>query len=305
MQIILVPSSLGGKKAIALNGLQSGSLLAFFITVPVLLASLLYYFTLTHGLAIRIPYVQQLVLNAQQREAEKNRSYLQGNLDALSVKLGQMQAQLVRLDALGGRLAKSAGVKPEEFRFGELPGRGGAESSLPVRELSLGEFKQQLTALADSLGDRSDKLTAMESLLLQDSLKKRAIPSLAPVSVGWHSSNYGWRIDPFTGKQAFHEGVDFMAEAGSPIVAAASGVVVYSDYHPQYGNMVQIDHGNGLSSRYAHASALLVKAGDAVLKGQRIGLVGSTGRSTGSHLHFEVRQNGAPLNPERFLKLAG
>lgn len=305
MQIILVPSSLGSKKAIALNGLQSGTMLAFFITVPVLLASLLYYFTLTHGLAIRIPYIQQLVLNAQQSEAETNRSYLRGNLDALSVKLGQMQAQLVRLDALGGRLAKSAGVKPEEFRFGELPGRGGAESSLPVRELSLGDFKQQLAALADSLTDRSDKLTAMESLLLQDSLKKSAIPSLAPVSVGWHSSNYGWRIDPFNGKQAFHEGVDFMAAVGSPIVAAASGVVVYSAYHPQYGNMVQIDHGNGLTSRYAHASALLVKVGDAVLKGQRIGLVGSTGRSTGSHLHFEVRQNGAPLNPERFLKLAG
>lgn len=167
MQIILVPNSLGSKKAVALNSLQSGALLALFITVPVILASLLYYFTLTNGLAIRIPYVQQLVLNAQQREAEKNRAYLQGNLNALSVKLGQMQAQLVRLDALGGRLAKSAGVKPEEFSFGELPGRGGAESSLPVRELSLGDFKQQLAALSNSLTDRSDKLMAMESLLLQ------------------------------------------------------------------------------------------------------------------------------------------
>lgn len=304
MQIILVPNSLGGKKALALNGLQSGALLAFFIAVPVILASLLYYFTLTHGLAIRIPYIQQLVLNAQQVEAEKNRAYLQGNLNALSVKLGQMQAQLVRLDALGGRLAKSAGVKPEEFRFGEVPGQGGAESSLPVRELSLGDFKQQLAALAYNLTDRSDKLTVMESLLLQDSLKKRAIPSLAPVAT-WHSSNYGWRIDPFTGKQAFHEGVDFMAGAGTPVMAAASGIVVYSAYHPQYGNMVEIDHGNGLTSRYAHASALLVKAGEAVLKGQRVALVGSTGRSTGPHLHFEVRQNGAPLNPDRFLKLAG
>ena len=304
MQIILVPNSLGGKKSVALNGLQSGALLAFFVAVPVILASLLYYFTLTHGLAIRIPYIQQLVLNAQQVEAEKNRSYLQGNLNALSVKLGQMQAQLVRLDALGGRLAKSAGVKPEEFRFGEVPGQGGAESSLPVRELSLGDFKQQLAALAYNLTDRSDKLTVMESLLLQDSLKKRAIPSLAPVAT-WHSSNYGWRIDPFTGKQAFHEGVDFMAQAGTPVMAAASGIVVYSAYHPQYGNMVEIDHGNGLTSRYAHASALLVKAGEAVLKGQRVALVGSTGRSTGPHLHFEVRQNGAPLNPDRFLKLAG
>ncbi len=305
MQIILVPTSLGGKKTIALNGGQSLTLLGLFVVVPVLLASLLYYFTLTHGLAIRIPYVQALVLNAQQREAELNRSYLHENLNALSVKLGQMQAQLVRLDALGARLAQSTGVKAEEFRFGQLPGRGGAESSLPSRELSLGEFKRQLAALSGSLGDRSDKLSAMELVLQQDSLKKRAIPSLAPVSVGWHSSNYGWRIDPFTGQQAFHEGVDFMSAAGTPVMAAASGVVVYSAYHPQYGNMVEIDHGNGLVSRYAHASALLVKVGEAVLKGQRIALVGSTGRSTGAHLHFEVRQNGAPQNPERFLKLAG
>jgi murein DD-endopeptidase MepM/ murein hydrolase activator NlpD len=305
MQIILVPTSLGGKKTIALNGGQSLTLLGLFVVVPVLLASLLYYFTLTHGLAIRIPYVQALVLNAQQREAEMNRSYLHENLNALSVKLGQMQAQLVRLDALGARLAQSTGVKAEEFRFGQLPGRGGAESSLPSRELSLGEFKRQLAALSGSLGDRSDKLSAMELVLQQDSLKKRAIPSLAPVSVGWHSSNYGWRIDPFTGQQAFHEGVDFMSAVGTPVMAAASGVVVYSAYHPQYGNMVEIDHGNGLVSRYAHASALLVKVGEAVLKGQRIALVGSTGRSTGAHLHFEVRQNGAPQNPERFLKLAG
>jgi murein DD-endopeptidase MepM/ murein hydrolase activator NlpD len=305
MQIILVPTSLGGKKTIALNGGQSLTLLGLFVVVPVLLASLLYYFTLTHGLAIRIPYVQALVLNAQQREAEMNRSYLHENLNALSVKLGQMQAQLVRLDALGARLAQSTGVKAEEFRFGQLPGRGGAESSPPSRELSLGEFKRQLAALSGSLGDRSDKLSAMELVLQQDSLKKRAIPSLAPVSVGWHSSNYGWRIDPFTGHQAFHEGVDFMSAVGTPVMAAASGVVVYSAYHPQYGNMVEIDHGNGLVSRYAHASALLVKVGEAVLKGQRIALVGSTGRSTGAHLHFEVRQNGAPQNPERFLKLAG
>lgn len=305
MQIILVPTSLGGKKAIAFSSGQSFALLALFITVPLLLASLLYYFTLTYGLAIRIPYVQSLVLNAQQHEAEKNRSYLQDNLNALSVKLGQMQAQLVRLDALGERLAKSTGVKPEAFHFGQLPGRGGAESSLPSRELSLGDFKRQLAELSHNLGDRTDKLSVLESVLQQDSLKKRAIPSLAPVDTGWHSSNYGWRIDPFSGKQAFHEGVDFMSEVGTPVMAAASGVVVYSANHPQYGNMVEIDHGNGLTSRYAHASALLVKVGDAVLKGQRIALVGSTGRSTGPHLHFEVRQNGAPLNPERFLKVAG
>lgn len=301
MQIILVPNG----KAITLSSRQSRALLAAVLTLPVLLASLLYYLTLTHGLAIRIPYVQSLVLHAQQREAELNHVYLQENLNTMSVKLGQMQAQLMRLDALGERLAKSAGVKPDEFRFGDLPGRGGAESSLPPRDMSLADFKRQLGALGKALGERTDTFGVLESRVMQDSLKKLAMPSLAPVSTTWFSSNFGWRIDPFNGRQAFHEGVDFMAEAGTPVVSAATGLVVYSGYHPQYGNMVEVDHGNDLVSRYAHASALLVKVGDAVLKGQRIALVGSTGRSTGPHLHFEVRQNGAPQNPERFLRQPG
>jgi murein DD-endopeptidase MepM/ murein hydrolase activator NlpD len=128
---------------------------------------------------------------------------------------------------------------------------------------------------------------------------------MLPVAGGWYSSNYGWRIDPFTGQRAFHEGVDFMAQMGTPIFAAAGGVVVYSDLHPQYGNMVEIDHGNDLISRYAHASRRLVKLGDVVLRGARIAEVGMTGRSTGPHLHFEVRQRGAPANPAQFLRLPG
>jgi murein DD-endopeptidase MepM/ murein hydrolase activator NlpD len=135
--------------------------------------------------------------------------------------------------------------------------------------------------------------------------KKQLLPTELPVSVGWYSSNFGWRIDPFTGWNAFHEGMDFMAPEGEAITAAAGGVVVYAEPHPQYGNMIEIDHGNGLITRYAHASKLIAKVGDVVLRGQKIAEVGNTGRSTGTHLHFEVRQWGAPQNPARFLQVPG
>jgi murein DD-endopeptidase MepM/ murein hydrolase activator NlpD len=223
----------------------------------------------------------------------------------MSVRLGQIQSQLLRLDALGERLAKSAGIKPQEFRLDQTPGRGGAVSSLPQRDLSLADFSGQLEVLSKQSDDRGDRLAILEAMLLRDHVKMRGQPSMRPVSVGWYSSNFGWRIDPFSGKQAFHEGVDFMADVGTPIVAAAGGVVVYSDYHPEYGNMVAIDHGNGLVSRYAHASRRTVKVGDVVLKGEKIAEVGTTGRSTGPHLHFEVRFRGAPQDPTRFLHLPG
>ncbi len=189
--------------------------------------------------------------------------------------------------------------------MGDLPGRGGAISSLPSQDLSLGDFTQQLDSLTRQVDDRGDKLGILESLFTIDSAKKKLIPTMLPVEGGWYSSNYGWRIDPFTGQRAYHEGIDVMAEQGVTIRAAAGGVVVYSDFHPQYGNMIEIDHGNDLISRYAHASLRLVKVGDVVLRGAKIGEVGRTGRATGTHLHFEVRQRGAPVNPTQFLRLPG
>jgi len=159
--------------------------------------------------------------------------------------------------------------------------------------------------LTRQVDDRSDKLGILESLFAVDSAKKKLIPTMLPVEGGWYSSNYGWRIDPFTGQRAFHEGIDVMAEVGTPIYAAAGGVVIFAGSHPQYGKMIEIDHGNGLVSRYAHASKLLVKVGDLVVRGVQIARVGKTGRATGSHLHFEVRQHGRSVNPKRFLRLRG
>jgi murein DD-endopeptidase MepM/ murein hydrolase activator NlpD len=223
----------------------------------------------------------------------------------MAARLGQMQAQLLRLDTLGDRLAKMAGFKAQELMFDQVPGRGGAVSSLPTYDLSLPELVRQVDVLTRQIEDRSEKLGLLDSILTFDGARKKLTPSALPVEGGWYSSNFGWRIDPFTGMRAFHEGVDFMAEAGTPVTAAAGGVVVFSDYHPQYGNMIEVDHGNELVTRYAHASRRLVRVGDVVLRGTRIAEVGNTGRSTGTHLHFEVRHRGAPQNPARFLRLPG
>jgi murein DD-endopeptidase MepM/ murein hydrolase activator NlpD len=219
-----------------------------------------------------------------------------------------LQAQLARLDGLGQRLARSAGLKPQDLpglQPGVVPGRGGAPSTLPARDFSVPEFSGLLDQLKQQLDARSDQFGVLEAVLVQDSAKRKFLPSLKPVADGWFSSNFGYRIDPFSGQNAFHEGIDFPAEIGTAIVAAASGKVVAAELHAQYGRMVEIDHGNGLITRYAHASQLNVKAGDLVVRGQRIATVGTTGRSTGPHLHFEVRLHGVPQNPARFLQASG
>ena len=305
MNIILVSGKLAKARTITLGAPQV-SLLGLGLTITVIaLAAALNYLMLRVAADFNVPYLQTMLLSAQQEQHERTQSYLRENLNAMAVRLGQMQAQLVRLDTLGERLAKLAGFKPQELVFNELPGRGGAVSALPSHDLSLGDFTRQLDALTRQVEDRGDKLGILESLFTFDSAKKKLLPTMLPVEGGWYSSNYGWRIDPFTGQRAFHEGIDVIAEQGTKILAAAGGVVVYSEFHPQYGNMIEIDHGNDLVSRYAHASKRTVKVGDVVLRGAKIGEVGRTGRATGSHLHFEVRQRGAPANPAQFLRLPG
>ena len=264
------------------------------------------FVTLQWAAAVQHPWLQAIVLADQRAEMQRVQERVQGHLGAMAVRLGELQAQMLRLDNLGDRLAKSAGLKPQELQsLQAAPGRGGAEStSVPARNLTLLELTEMLDRLARQVDARTDQLNVLEALLLQSSASRRFMPSLPPIIDGWFSSNFGYRIDPFTGQRSFHEGIDFPAEAGTPILAAASGKVVYAEVHPEYGRMVEIDHGNGLVSRYAHASQLAVKEGDLVVAGQRVATVGSTGRSTGPHLHFEVRLNGVPQNPARFLKAA-
>ncbi|MGH8687406.1 MAG: M23 family metallopeptidase [Burkholderiales bacterium] len=263
----------------------------------------LYWVTFRFATDIKIPLVQQLVLSAQQGEAERARQFVQQNLNAMAVKLGEMQAQLTRLDALGDRLSSMAGIRPQEFRFSETPGMGGAQpTSLPPQNLSLAEFGEKLYAVSRHVENRTDTLGVLEAQLFEQTVKKKMMPTMMPVAAPYNSSSFGMRIDPFTGMQAMHEGIDFLADLGSPVVAAAGGVVIFAGFHPQYGNVIDIDHGNDLLTRYAHLSKILVKEGDIVQRGHRIGLSGSTGRSTGPHLHFEVRFKGVAQNPARFVQ---
>ncbi len=251
---------------------------------------------------IRLPFLQNIVLAAHEGETLKAREFVQQNLNAMAIKLGEMQAQLTRLDALGDRLSTVAGIKPQEFRLNEPPGLGGAHSSLvPPQDLSIPEFNQQLTEVSRRMENRTDLLGVLEARMFDEAVNKKLLPTILPVAGTYNASSFGMRIDPITGQHAMHDGMDFIADRGTTIVAAAGGVVHFAGWHPQYGNMIELDHGNALQTRYAHTSRIFVKAGDLVKRGHKIAEVGSTGRSTGPHLHFEVRFNGVAQNPARFL----
>lgn len=305
MHIILVSRRLTAAKPVTLTTRHLVAALSAMMMASLLLAGGLFYLTLRHAADWKVPYLEPVVLAAQAQESRRNEAYLRENLNAMAVKLGEMQAQLMRLDALGERLSALAGLKPGEFRFNETPGRGGALStSTPTRSFSMGEFNEQMEQLSRRLDDRNDALGILESQLFDAKVKKRLMPTIPPVEASWSASSFGWRIDPITGMQAMHEGVDFIADKGTPIFAAAGGLVSVAESHPQYGLMVEIDHGNDFTTRYAHASRILVKVGDVVQRGRKIAEVGATGRTTGPHLHFEVRYKGVAQNPARFLQVA-
>ena len=302
MNIIFISNKSERARKITLTRIHIAILISALLFVIVTLALSLNFVSLRYADRIDAPVLRAVLVNPQEERHQKIQTHLQDNLNIMAIKLGQMQAQLLRLDALGERLAESSGIKSRDLLFNEVPGQGGARTDLSSEELTFTEFNHKLQELSNMLDERTDKLGALDSLLRHDRLTKYVLPSKMPVETDWYSSGYGYRIDPFTGKRAFHEGVDFSAEIGTPIKAAAGGVVVYSDRHAEYGNMIEIDHGDDLVSRYAHASKRLVGLGQVVLQGQKIAEVGNTGRSTGSHLHFEIRHRDKPLNPSKFLK---
>jgi len=237
------------------------------------------------------------------RQARDN-AYLRQNLSVLAARVGEIQAQMVRLDALGERVSGLAGIAPKDFDFRHRPARGGPVGPAASSELTLPELSDELAHLGQQADRRADYFDVIEAALMDRQLSERRIPSVMPVATGYDGSSFGARIDPFTGRRTQHDGVDFVAPPGTPILAAAGGVVVAAEWHTEYGNMIDIDHGNGLKTRYAHASKSLVRVGDLVRPGQMIARVGSTGRSTGAHLHFEVHVNGVPRNPGGFLNAA-
>ena len=244
-----------------------------------------------------------MLMDKQRREALEAKQQTRKHLDALALKLGEMQSRLLRLDALGERLTKLGKLDPDEFDFSELPPRGGVDiTTSSIQSLSPEDVTREMEQIARTIEDRELKLTVIEDLIMNRELQKEIRPSGYPVRGGWISSRFGYRKHPFTGRRTFHRGVDIPAKRGTKIIAAASGIVSYSGKRAGYGYTVEIRHGNGYVTRYAHNQKNLVKVGDAVSKGQPIATVGSSGRSTGPHLHFEVVLNGATVNPEKYIR---
>lgn len=295
MNIIFVSNRMG--KAKSLSVLQAGMLLAALVLVPVLLTLL--FITPPKNIkeqgvkAMLPPQLKGSIISSQV------------HLDAYAKELGELQARMMRLDAQSERLAKIAGekskVKSSAKSDAILPANRGGPliNARPMTEKDLQEAIRELTKAVDL---RDDSLSSIEASILQQSVLKDMLPNRSPINAAYNSSSYGWRIDPFNGNKAFHEGLDFTANTGTPIRAAADGIVSEAVHTPDYGNLVKIQHGSGLETRYAHASKLLVKAGERVVKGQVVAEVGSTGRSTGPHLHYEIRLNGESLDPRKYLQ---
>jgi murein DD-endopeptidase MepM/ murein hydrolase activator NlpD len=236
----------------------------------------------------------------QKAQIDDVRRVLQEKVNALAMRVGQMNANVIRLDALGKRLTRMANLNDGEFDFGNPPALGGAEGA-DGQPAQIPNLTAMVDDLQNQLASREQQLSVLENLILTRELNKQVYPEGRPVQEGFISSYFGRRADPFTGYSAVHKGLDFAAPEGTKVSAVAAGLVTFAGERAGFGEMVEINHGNGLATRYAHNEKLLVKQGDMVSKGQAVSLIGSTGHSTGPHLHFEVLKDGAPVDPLRFI----
>jgi murein DD-endopeptidase MepM/ murein hydrolase activator NlpD len=237
----------------------------------------------------------------QKAQLEDTKRVLQEKVNALAMRVGQMNANVIRLDALGKRLTRMANLDDGEFDFGHPPALGGAESGADGQPAQVPDLTAMVDDLQGQLSSREQQLNVLETLILSRELNKQVYPEGRPVHEGWISSYFGRRADPFTGYSAVHKGLDFAGQPGDRVTSVAAGLVTYAGDRAGYGEMVEINHGNGLATRYGHNEKLLVKQGDMVRKGQDVALMGSTGHSTGPHLHFEVLKNGTQVDPLRFI----
>lgn len=243
------------------------------------------------------------VLQHQREQLADLKTRMQARSEALSIQVGDLQAHMIRLDALGRRLTAMAGLPANEFDFGENPPEGGPDTDSPGAAYGMPGLAVLLSRLKGRMELRTSQLWALENVILSRKLKQEIYPEGRPVDVGWISSPFGWRVDPLTGRPEFHEGIDFAAPLGTPIHAVAAGVVTWAGPLGGYGNMVQINDGEGYATLYAHSERVLVHVGETVKRGEVVALVGSTGWSTGPHVHFQVMRHGHPINPASFVRL--
>ncbi|WP_411293563.1 M23 family metallopeptidase [Thiohalophilus sp.] len=246
----------------------------------------------------------QSELDAQRLKIEEVTRNAQENMDALALRLGNLQSHVVRLDALGQRLTQMANLDNGEFNFEQPPAQGGPLSNsddMAGSSMNVPDFLQSLQELSSQIEDRSQQLGVLEDMLMTRNLQAEVVPAGRPITRGWLSSYYGMRTDPFSGRRAHHSGIDFAGKEGSDVVAVAAGVVTYSGKRSGYGRLVEVNHGKGYVTRYGHNKEHLVEVGDTVKKGQVIARMGSSGRSTGPHVHFEVLVNGRAVDPKKYI----
>lgn len=241
-------------------------------------------------------------LAEQRTELDASRQHAEDHMNALALRLGELQGQMLRINALGERLTHMAKLDDGEFDFSEPPALGGPELEASMPALTIPGFDDAIGALKQRLNTQEEQFTVLADLLLHRDLEDRRLPAGRPVRNGWISSLFGNRIDPFTGRAAFHSGIDFAGRRGSDVLAVAGGVVTFSGRRSGYGNLVEIDHGNGYKTRYGHCQENLVKVGDRVKQGQVIGKMGATGRATAPNVHLEVVLNGKLVNPVKYVR---
>jgi len=308
VKIILISNRAEKVRTLSLNSWAKGLLSVLLLGIPVATGTLL-------GVKIADGRWELLVENnisemqhelvLQQQEVDSGRIEASRTLTAMTIKLAEMRARLIRLDALGERLTQIARLEDGEFNFSNTPGVGGPEGSPLQRSISSINVQPELTAIFDQLDrkleNRESQLQILTSMMSDNRLKKEQTVAGTPINKGWMSSSYGMRTDPFHGKERWHDGVDFAGKQGSEVIAVASGVVTWSAKRSGYGDMVEINHGDGFVTRYGHNEKNLVTLGSIVKKGQQIARMGSSGRSTGPHVHFEVYKNGRTVDPASYI----
>jgi murein DD-endopeptidase MepM/ murein hydrolase activator NlpD len=306
MNVVIFGKGFGKPRQVNLSGRSAaaaGVLLAGIIATAAFAGGS--WYSAQNGSGVSLGEVANLTdeLGVQREAIETTRQQTEDTLDALAIRIGQMNARVIRLDALGRRLTEMADLNDGEFDFDSAPAIGGPEEpNLAGSNIAVPEVLAAMSELDSQLNNREAQLGVLESVLMNQNLSDRVYPQGRPVKSGWMSSYFGRRTDPFTGKPATHQGVDFAGKSGAEIVAVADGVVTWSSPRYGFGKLVEINHGNGYSTRYAHNSENLVVVGDEVRKGQIVALMGETGRATGPNLHFEVLQNGRRVNPVTFIR---
>ncbi len=303
MQIILLTKA--KKKTLYFSGSHLKAL-ASIMGGFVLLVVVGYYY-LPKAVETDLVQQQEELINdllAQRAELERMRERTTNTLDSMALRVGSMQAQLTRLNAVGEHLVKKAKIDSPEFNFDELPALGSAGVDTQTESFTESQLLHDIDVLGDQLSLREKQLSLLDVFSANKKLSKEVRPAGLPVAKGWLSSRYGYRADPFTGKRKFHHGVDIAGKSGTNVLAAASGLVTWVGKKGGYGYLIELDHGSGYVTRYAHNKETVVKQGDVVKQNDVIAKMGSTGYSTGPHLHFEVLRHGKKVNPRQYLYAA-